>query len=80
LLPKQFGGNRKLSIKNPERRCENMEFYTKNMDKIMKYSDEILDLVNTRDEFTTSDLQGIIMALVTRILKEGGELNGKDRA
>ena len=57
-----------------------MEFYTKNMDKIMKYSDEILDLVNTRDEFTTSDLQGIIMALVTRILKEGGELNGKDRA
>lgn len=37
---------------------------------VNKYSDEILEIVDNRDEFTRSDLQGIIDAIVLKILKE----------
>jgi len=36
-----------------------------------KYEDEILDLIDNQDEFTRSDLQGIVTALVNRIMQEG---------
>ncbi len=36
-----------------------------------KYEDEILDLIDNQDEFTRSDLQGIVTALVNKIISEG---------
>jgi uncharacterized protein YfkK (UPF0435 family) len=37
--------------------------------KLSSYEDEILDLIQRRDEFTTSDLQAIVGALVRKISK-----------
>ena len=34
------------------------------------FSDEILDLIDNRDEFTRSDLQGVVMATVNRFIIE----------
>ncbi len=36
-----------------------------------KYEDEILDLIDNQDEFTRSDLQGIVTALVNKIMQAG---------
>ena len=36
-----------------------------------KYEDEILDLIDNQDEFTRSDLQGIVTVLVNKIMNEG---------
>ena len=36
-----------------------------------EFEDEILDLVEHRDDFTTSDLQGIVTALVNKIMQKG---------
>ena len=36
-----------------------------------KYEDEILDLIDNQDEFTRSDLQGIVTVLVYKIMQEG---------
>lgn len=36
-----------------------------------KYEDEILDLIDNQDEYTRSDLQGIVTALVNKIMNEG---------
>jgi len=36
----------------------------------LKYTDEILDLVYKRDEYTTSDLQGVAQAIVMKIIEE----------
>ena len=36
-----------------------------------KYSDEILDVIYNQDDFTTSDLQGIVTAIVMKIYAEG---------
>jgi hypothetical protein len=38
--------------------------------KEMDYTDKILDIVYNRDEFSTSDLQGAVQAIVHTILKE----------
>ena len=38
---------------------------------ISKYEDEILDLIDNQDEFTRSDLQGIVTVLVNKIMNEG---------
>jgi hypothetical protein len=38
--------------------------------KISSYSDEILDIIDNRDDYTRSDLQGIIEALVAKIIRE----------
>jgi hypothetical protein len=37
---------------------------------IMKYSDEVLDLVNHYNELTTSDLQAGVEALVMNLISE----------
>lgn len=37
----------------------------------LKYEDEILDLIDNQDEYTRSDLQGIVTALVNKIMNEG---------
>ncbi len=42
---------------------------------INQYSDEILKIIDNQDEFTRSDLQGVIDALVIKILRAGIELN-----
>lgn len=39
-----------------------------------KYEDEILDLVDNRDKFTRSDLQGVVSALVNKIMERGHEI------
>ena len=36
--------------------------------KEMKYVDEILDIIDNKDEFTQSDLQGVLGALVKKII------------
>lgn len=42
---------------------------------INQYTDEILEIMDNQDEFTRSDLQGIVDALVMKILRAGFELN-----
>lgn len=39
-----------------------------------EYENEILELIDNQDEFTRSDLQGIVTALVNRIMKSGYEI------
>lgn len=41
--------------------------------KIMEYSDSILDIINKRDQFTQSDLQAAVDAVVHKIIKETKE-------
>jgi len=36
-----------------------------------KYEDEILNLIDNQDEFTRSDLQGIVTVLVNKIMENG---------
>lgn len=36
-----------------------------------KYEDEILNLIDNQDEYTRSDLQGIVTVLVNKIMQEG---------
>jgi len=36
-----------------------------------KYSSEILDVIYNQEQFTTSDLQGVVAAIVLKIYNEG---------
>ena len=36
-----------------------------------EYEDEILNLIDNQDEFTRSDLQGIVTVLVNKIMENG---------
>jgi len=36
-----------------------------------KYEDEILNLIDNQDEYTRSDLQGIVTVLVNKIMESG---------
>ncbi len=36
-----------------------------------KYENEILDLIDNQDEYTRSDLQGIVTVLVNKIMQDG---------
>lgn len=36
-----------------------------------KFEDEILELIAKRDEFTQSDLQAVVTALVNKIMRQG---------
>ena len=36
-----------------------------------EYEDEILNLIDNQDEFTRSDLQGIVTVLVNKIMESG---------
>lgn len=38
------------------------------------YEDETLDLIDQRDEFTRSDLQGVVTVLVNKIMERGYEI------
>jgi hypothetical protein len=45
-----------------------------NRDQILllsKFEDQILDLIENKDEFTQSDLQGVVQALVLNIYQVG---------
>ena len=45
-----------------------------NRDQILplsKFEDQILDLIENKDEFTQSDLQGVVQALVLKIYQDG---------
>ena len=42
-----------------------------------KYEDEILELIDNQDEFTRSDLQGIVTVLVNKIMNEGFKILSK---
>ncbi len=45
-----------------------------------KYEDEILNLIDNQDEFTRSDLQGIVTVLVNKIMNEGYKiLNNQEK-
>ena len=36
-----------------------------------RYEDEILDLIDNQDNYTRSDLQGIVIVLVNKIMQAG---------
>jgi hypothetical protein len=36
-----------------------------------EFENEILELIDNRDEYTRSDLQGVVSALVNRIMETG---------
>ena len=38
-----------------------------------KYEDEVLKLIDERDKFTRSDLQGLVTVLVNKIMEAGYE-------
>jgi len=38
------------------------------------FESEILELIETRDDYTTSDLQGIVTVLVNKIMERGYEI------
>ncbi|NCS97741.1 MAG: hypothetical protein GW762_04095 [Candidatus Pacebacteria bacterium] len=38
------------------------------------FESEILELIETSDEFTTSDLQGVVTVLVNKIMIKGHEI------
>ncbi len=38
------------------------------------FESEILELIETSDEFTTSDLQGVVTVLVNKIMERGHEI------
>lgn len=42
---------------------------------INKYSEEILKVVDNQDEYTRSDLQGVVDAIVMNILRAGLDLS-----
>lgn len=39
-----------------------------------EFESEILDLIDKRDEFTRSDLQGVVTVLVNKIMQRGHEI------
>ncbi len=39
-----------------------------------EFENEILELVDNQDEYTRSDLQGIVTVLVNKIMKKGYEV------
>ncbi|OQA83630.1 MAG: hypothetical protein BWY29_00088 [Microgenomates group bacterium ADurb.Bin238] len=39
-----------------------------------QYEDEILELIDNQDEFTRSDLQGVVTVLVNKIMQAGHEI------
>ena len=41
------------------------------MPELSKFEDEILELINYRDDFTTSDLQGVVTVIVSKIYQLG---------
>ena len=43
---------------------------TKKVRLINKYSDKVIDLVNSSDDLTTSDMQGVAMAIVMKLIQE----------
>jgi len=43
----------------------------KSMLDLSKYQDEILDIINNLEEFTTSDLQGVLSVITKNIYDEG---------
>lgn len=45
-----------------------------------KFEDEILELIDTQDEYTRSDLQGIVTVLVNKIMQEGFEIISKQKS
>lgn len=45
----------------------------KSMLELSKYQDEILDIINNLEEFTTSDLQGVLSVITKKIYDEGFE-------
>jgi hypothetical protein len=42
-----------------------------------QYESEILDLIDHQNDFTRSDLQGMVTLLVNRIMEEGHQLLSK---
>lgn len=39
-----------------------------------EFENEILELIDNQDEFTRSDLQGVVTVLVNKIMKRGHEI------
>ena len=45
-----------------------------------KYEDEVLNLIDNQDEYTRSDLQGIVTVLVNKSMNEGFKIiSGKEK-
>jgi len=44
-------------------------------DLLHHYTDEILEIIDSQDIFTRSDLQAVVEGIVNKILKSGGVKN-----
>ena len=44
-----------------------------------EYENEILELVDNQDEYTRSDLQGIVTVLVNKIMNEGYKIISEEK-
>lgn len=42
--------------------------------KTVQFESEILDLIDNSDQYTRSDLQGIVTVLVNKIMQQGHEI------
>ncbi len=58
---------------NIERRYKNIKA-TEEMRIIWEFENEILELVDNQNDYTRSDLQGRVTAIVMNILRKGKEL------
>ncbi len=47
---------------------------------VMKYSDQILELIDNQDEYTRSDLQGGAMAIINCVIHEYKKLMEKQQS
>lgn len=45
-----------------------------------KYEDEILNLIDNQDDFTLSDLQGIVTVLVNKIMEDGYKIVNEQKS
>lgn len=45
----------------------------------LEYENEILELIDNQDEYTRSDLQGIVTVLVNKIMENGYKIIGDQK-
>jgi hypothetical protein len=60
----------KVFYENLKRAEQVKEKMLKNIEKANRYTKEIMELIDEKEELTQSDLQGAVMGIVVKILQE----------
>jgi hypothetical protein len=60
----------KVFYENLKRAEQVKEKMLKNIEKANRYTKEIMELIDEKEELTQSDLQGAVMGIVVKILTE----------